>query len=63
MHKRKLSGREAHAPGSQVGLPRVNCAQVKADCRATCSMTHLPTNDHGVAFWNCLNACVAAHGC
>lgn len=40
-----------------------NCAAVRADCRAKCSDTVIPTGDNGYRFWNCVNDCAELHGC
>ncbi|MGJ0515073.1 MAG: RHS repeat domain-containing protein, partial [Methylomicrobium sp.] len=40
-----------------------DCAKVKDSCIEECSDSSLPTKDYGFTFWNCVNRCMAAHGC
>jgi RHS repeat-associated protein len=39
------------------------CRKVKDECIAECSDSSLPSGDYGFRFWNCVNACMARHGC
>lgn len=54
---------DANAPAGIVKGKRIDCSRVRADCLAECSFTHLPTQDYGFAFWNCVNQCAARSGC
>ena len=53
-----------HAVGEAVcPEDKPDCAKVKNDCIAKCSITALPTGDFGFKFWNCVNSCMADNGC
>lgn len=48
-------------PASSSGA--TDCKKVKAACIDECSKKALPSKDHGVKFFRCLNACMEQHGC
>lgn len=61
-----LDSSEEHKPKTQTTKLCDNsnrCRQVKNDCIACCSNTHLPTCDHGFGFQNCVNKCMQDKGC